>query len=110
VSEVTKKFNVKKFAHSINITHKHSDIRIQIQLDKRYQEFIDRANLGNILGYKVWVASIEDVLRSKVWAFLDETRRKSKRHKDLADIARLLEVKPQMESLLPSLVKKQLKI
>jgi hypothetical protein len=32
------------------------------------------------------VAALEDVLQDKVWAYLDESRRKSKRQKDLADI------------------------
>jgi hypothetical protein len=50
------------------------------------------------------VASIEDVLRGKVWAASDETRRPSKRQKDLADIARLLETREQLRELVPQAI------
>jgi hypothetical protein len=36
-------------------------------------------------------ARVEDVLQGKVWAVQDSSRRGSKRQKDLADIARILE-------------------
>jgi hypothetical protein len=36
-----------------------------------------------------------------VWAALDETRRASKRQKDLADISRLLEAHPKLRSRVP---------
>jgi hypothetical protein len=42
-----------------------------------------------------------DVLHGKIWAASDETRRPSKRQKDLADIARLLEVQPHLRELVP---------
>ena len=45
------------------------------------------------------MARIEDVLRGKVWAAQDPERRPSKRQKDLADIARLLEVRPSLRDL-----------
>jgi hypothetical protein len=41
------------------------------------------------------------VLQGKVWAALDSERRGSKRQKDLADIARLLENYPQYRSHVP---------
>jgi len=44
---------------------------------------------------------VEDVLRGKVWAAQDPERRASKRQKDLADIARLLEGYPNLRSLVP---------
>jgi hypothetical protein len=47
------------------------------------------------------VASLEDVLRGKVWAAQDPTRRASKRQKDLADIARLLEAYPTLRDQVP---------
>jgi len=37
----------------------------------------------------------------KIWAVLDPTRRFSKRQKDLADIARLLEVYPGLRAQVP---------
>ena len=48
------------------------------------------------------VARIEDVLRGKIWAALDETRRPSKRQKDLADILRLLEKRKSLRALIPA--------
>jgi len=47
------------------------------------------------------VASVEDVLQGKIWAYLDEQRRKSKRQKDLADIVRLIEEYSSLADLLP---------
>jgi predicted nucleotidyltransferase len=47
------------------------------------------------------VASIEDVLQGKIWAALDSERRGSKRQKDLADIARILENYPDLRVKVP---------
>jgi hypothetical protein len=54
------------------------------------------------------VACIEDVLQGKIWAYLDEKRRKSKRQKDLADIVRLIEESPSLAEVLPESVKKRI--
>ncbi len=54
------------------------------------------------------VARIEDVLQGKVWAYSDKTRRKSKRQKDLADIFRIVEKFPQLESSLPQTIREEL--
>jgi len=92
---------IEKFENSVNISDRRSDLRIQIQTDERYQEFLDRSVRKPVLGYEINVAAIEDVLRGKLWAYRDDTRRKSKRQKDLADIMRLVEVYPQLKNLLP---------
>ncbi len=97
-----------RFEHSINISGPGSDLRIQIQTDPRYQGFIARAEVRDILGYKMKVAALEDVLQGKVWAYTDETRRRSKRQKDLADILRMIESFPQLATQLPQGLKKQL--
>ena len=47
------------------------------------------------------VARIEHILQGKIWAATDSERRPSKRQKDLADIARLLEVKPELKPDVP---------
>ena len=106
---VDKGFKVEKFEHSLNLTSSKSDLRIQIQTDSRYQEFISRASSKEVLGYKMNVASIEDVLQGKVWAYLDEKSRMSKRQKDLADIVRLIEAYPSLERLIPSVILEKLK-
>ncbi len=96
-----KGMSVHAFEHSVNLSIPGSDLRIQIQTDPFYQDFIPRAQLCKVLGYEMAVASLEDVLAGKVRAYLDESRRKSKRQKDLADILRLLEAHPRLESRLP---------
>ena len=100
------KFSIKKFTHSLNLEHPDSDLRIQIQTDERYQPFIKNATLKNVLGYEMKVASLEDLIKGKIWAYSDEERRKSKRQKDLADIMRLVETYPNLTELLPEKIKK----
>jgi hypothetical protein len=55
------------------------------------------------------VASLEDTLRGKIRAWSDPQRRQSKRIKDLADIARLLESHPHLWDLLTDDLKRQLR-
>ncbi len=105
----SKNLKVERFEHSVNLTSSKSDLRIQIQLDSRYQEFISRSASKEILGYEMRVACIEDVLQGKLWAYLDEQRRKSKRQKDLTDIMRLLEAHPSLESHIPAFVLEKLR-
>jgi hypothetical protein len=94
-------FRVERFEHSVNLTSETSDLRIQLQTDPRYQEFISDAEPRDVLGYKMKVAKLGDVLRGKVWAYMDKERRKSKRQKDLADIFRIIEAYPELEAALP---------
>jgi hypothetical protein len=56
------------------------------------------------------VARVEDVLQGKIWAYVDELRRKSKRQKDLLDIIRLLETYPELKRLIPTSIRKELRI
>jgi len=92
---------VEEFPYSLNLYSPDADIRIQIQTDHRYQDFLTRAQLKKVLGYEMRVASVEDVLRGKIWAYSDHTRRESKRQKDLADILRIVETIPETRKLLP---------
>ncbi len=101
---------VKEFEHSVNLTHAKSDLRIQLQRDMRYQDFISRSKKEQILGYKMKVATVEDVLKGKVWAYMDEQRRKSKRQKDLADIMRLIEAYPELKKQIPTRIRRELKL
>lgn len=95
-------FDVQSFPHSVNVSDRGSDLRVQIQTDPRYAAFVDRASRREVLGVNLPVAHIEDVLQGKVWAVQDPTRRASKRQKDLADIARLLEHDPALRSRVPA--------
>lgn len=108
LSEIKDRFSIETFAHSINLKHPASDLRIQLQTDIEYQQFIQRAEKKIVLGYEMNVASLEDVLSGKVWAYQDEERRKSKRQKDLADIMRLVETHPQLLKLLPENLQKKI--
>jgi hypothetical protein len=101
-------FRIQRFAHSINLSTDKSDLRIQLQTDSRYQDFISRAASHIVLGYKMKVASVEDVFQGKIWAYSDDQRRKSKRQKDLADIVRLIEVYPSLAKLLPASISKRI--
>jgi hypothetical protein len=106
LKEITEShFSLKGFEHSLNLKSPKSNLRIQIQTDPRYQSFIKRANFREVMGYQMKVAALEDVLQGKVWAYLDESRRKSKRQKDLADIFRLVEAYPELTTLLPKSIK-----
>jgi hypothetical protein len=99
---LAKNFKVKRFPHSLNVSLTGSDLRVQIQTDPRYAAFPEGASPRSILGMTLPVASIEDVLAGKVWAAQDPTRRSSKRQKDLADIARLLEAYPMLRDRVPT--------
>jgi len=91
-----KKFKVERFAHSLNVSMTGSDLRVQIQTDPRYATFLERASVREVLGLRLPVASVEDVLQGKVWAALDAERRK-----DLLDIERILESRPELRERVP---------
>lgn len=95
-------FIVERFPHSLNVSLMGSDLRVQIRTDPRYAPFVDRATIREVLGHRLPVASLDDILQGKLWAVTDETRRPSKRQKDLADIARLLESYPALRARLPA--------
>jgi hypothetical protein len=99
---------VERFEHSVNLSAPGSDLRIQFQVDPRYLEFPARAEVREVLGHRLPVARLEDVVRGKVWAASDLTRRASKRQKDLADIARLLEEHPEVRELVPQAILERL--
>jgi hypothetical protein len=94
-------FRVERFEHSLNVSASDSQLRVQIQMDPRYFAFVPRAMPREVLGVTLQVAAVEDVLQGKLWAFLDETRRGTKRQKDLADIGRLIEAYPHLRARVP---------
>lgn len=94
-------FKIERFPHRVNVSAPGSDLRVQLQTDPRYHDFPQRAAPHDVLGLRLPVAALEDVLQGKVWAALDETRRASKRQKDLADVSRLLEAYPRLRERVP---------
>lgn len=95
-------FTVRHFPHSLNVYAEDSALRVQIQTDVRYADFPERAQTQEVLGLALPVASLEDTLRGKVWAASDPEWRTSKRQKDLADIARLIEAYPSLRAHVPA--------
>ena len=99
---LAQRYVVRRFGHTINVSAPDSDIRVQIQTDPRYLAFLPHASAREVLGIMLPVARLEDVLQGKIWAALDPTRPGSKRQKDLADIARLLEAHPDLRDRVPA--------
>jgi hypothetical protein len=95
-------FRVERFPHSVNVSMPGSDLRVQLRTDPRYGAFVEGATVRNVLGLRLPVARLEDVLQGKVWAVQDPSRRPSKRQKDLADISRLLESQPDLRDRVPA--------
>lgn len=93
---------VLRFPHRLNVSQPGSDLRVQFQTDPRYSDFVERAGKRRVLGRDLNVAAVDDVLRGKLWAAQDPERRRSKRQKDLADIARLIEAFPELRSQVPA--------
>lgn len=86
-----------------------SMLQINFIRDPRYQNFSSRAQLRAVLGQDVPVASLEDVLQGKIWAWSDRERRLSKRKKDELDLIRIGEAYPKLHELLPKEIAGQLK-
>jgi len=101
-------FQVTRFPHSLNVSAPDSDLRVQFQTDARYADFVERARPREVLGKKLPVASLEDVLQGKLWAVQDRQRRPSKRQKDMADIARIVEAHPELRDRVPQEVLEKL--
>jgi hypothetical protein len=101
-------FSVQKFAHSLNAHAPESELRIQFSTDPRYQEFLGRAGEKEVLGVVVRVATLEDVVQGKLWAYSDPERRLSKRKKDELDLLRLAEAYPELRSTYPQELQKLL--
>ena len=70
--------------------------------------YVERATIKDVLGVKLPVAAVEDVLAGKILAALDVKRRPSKQIKDLADIARILEVRPELNGQVPDSVHRRI--
>lgn len=101
-------FQVERFAHSLNVSLPDTRLRVQIQTDPRYSDFVDRASYRTILGVVMPVAALRDVLQGKIWAVQDPTRRPSKRQKDLTDISRLMEEFPYLSEMVPQEIQDRL--
>ena len=100
-------FSEKRFTWSINFKGE-SKVSIQISTEAMYLDFPSRSLPANVHGILMRVASLEDTLAGKIAAYQEPERRPSKRQKDLADIARLLEAHPSLLSAIPDIIQTRL--
>jgi hypothetical protein len=94
-------FQIEEHPYSVNARAPGSDLRIQFTTDDRYQPFVARSVESDVLGLRVKVANLEDVVQGKLWAYADPQRRLSKRKKDELDLIRLAEAYPTLKSRYP---------
>ncbi len=99
-------FKAEKHQWSVNFTG-HSKVSIQLSTEAVYLGFPNRAVPADVHGILLRVASLEDTLSGKLLAWKDASGSQSKRIKDLADIARLVEAHPMLWDHLPEELKKQ---
>ena len=99
-------FRSERFEWSINFTGR-STVSIQLSTEDFYSDFPSRAVPADVHGILLRVASLEDTLKGKMKAWSEPERRQSKRIKDLADIARLVEAHPRLWNLLTDDLKQQ---
>ena len=104
----TSGFTIQQFEHPVNAQRAGSKLSVQFSTDPRYQEFLAGSTKHEVLGILVPVANLENIIRGKVWAWQDSTRRLSKRKKDELDLLRIAEAHPRLRSLIPTEVVKQL--
>jgi hypothetical protein len=93
-------FKATRHEWSVNLEGK-SQVSVQISTGAEYAGFPSRAVAADIHGILMRVASLEDTLKGKLAAYADPERRASKRQKDLADIARLIEAHPEIKDRVP---------
>ena len=105
---IARGFEVTEHAHSIKAQMKGSNLRIQFTIDLRYQEFLADAKIKSVLGEDVPVASLENIVKGKVWAWNDPRRRLSERKKDELDLIRIGEKYPELRELMPRVINEQL--
>jgi hypothetical protein len=102
-------FEIQRFEHSINAKRGTSQLRVQFTTDARYQEFLTNTEQREVLGQQVPVATLENVVLGKVWAWNDQSRRASKRKKDELDLLRIAEAYPKLRQKVPAEIVQQLK-
>ena len=85
-----------------------SELNVQFTTDARYQDFLAGATECQVLGLAVSVASLQEIVRGKVWAWQDKERRSTKRKKDKLGLMRIAEAHPKLRGLIPAEIVKQL--
>ena len=101
-------FVVQDFPHSFNAKKGGSKLSLQFSTDIRYQDFPARAQPREVLGMIVPVATLDDLVQGKIWAWQDPDRRLSKRKKDELDLIRIGEAYPEKRAAMPAEIVRQL--
>ncbi len=100
-------FKSERFQWSVNFEGR-SKVSFQLSTEDFYREFPARSVSADVHGILMRVASLEDTLKGKMLAWKDADRRRSKRIKDLGDIARLIESHPHLWDKLTDELKREL--
>lgn len=100
-------FKAERFEWSVN-SKGSSKVSIRLTTEDFYRDFASWGRAANVHGILLRVAALEDTLSGKIRAWSDPTRRQSKRIKDLADIARLVESHPGLWHLLDEQLQSQI--
>lgn len=100
-------FRLERFPWSVNF-HGRSEVALQMSTEDVYGDYPSRAVPADVHGILLRVASLSDTLEGKVRAWKDPKRRQSKRLKDLADVARLVEAHPALWEGLDAEVKRKI--
>ena len=94
-------FRSQRFEWSVNFKGQ-SALSLQLSTEEFYRDVPTRAQPADVHGILLRVASLDDTLRGKIKAWSEPARRPSKKIKDLADIARLVEAHPELRERLPA--------
>lgn len=100
-------FTAERHEWSINFQGR-SQVSVQLSTEEFYRDFPARSVPADVHGILLRVASLEDTLAGKIKAWNEPGRRPSKRVKDLADIARLMEAHPHLRARLPEKLRQSL--
>jgi hypothetical protein len=101
-------FRVTRLEHCMNAQRRGSKLNVQFTTDPRYKEFLANVTEREVLGVIIPVADVENIIRGKIWAWQDRMRRVSKRKKDELDLIRIAEAHPELRSLIPAEIVRQL--
>ena len=85
-----REFKVAEFEYMLDVYDPGSKPQVQIQKDPDLTEMIARAETHHVLGLELPVANPADLIRLKIAAAIEPSRRPSKRGKDILDIGRLV--------------------
>jgi hypothetical protein len=99
---VAQGFKREVFEYSVNFRKPGSQLVIQFSTDDFYKDYYKDAVTKEVLGIPVKVATIEKIIAGKISAWQEPRRRMSKKFKDMSDLARLLEARPDLQHLFPN--------